>query len=137
MLKDNAYKDPLGKVEELQGCDKAADRLNARSDLGGASKAVNNLFNDNEVLYNSYNKDLFDNNDDEDWAERNNIFNNDKEVFDSDDKRDVEDNIVSDYITAGNSYIDSGYSSDRSDVTITEGEIDYYPMEIEDNSSLF
>ena len=134
--KGDACKDPLGEAEELQGCGQAADRPNAGSDLGGASEAGDDVFDDDEELYNSYDEDLFDS-DDADWAEKDDLFDDDEEIFDSDDEGGAEDETIPHSMVAGSSHTDSGYSSDGGDVTMTEDGADCYPVEIEDGSSLF
>jgi len=136
--KGDACKDPLGEAEELQGCGQTAERPNPGSELGGAGEAVDDLFDDDdEALYKSYDEDIFDSDDDENWAEKDDVFYDNEEIFDSDNEGSAEDETVPDRTVAGSSYTDSGYSSDKSDVTMTEDRADCYPVEVEDGSSPF
>ena len=38
---------------------------------------------------------------------------------------------------AGNNHTDSGYNNNGGDIIMIENKMDYYPVEIEDNNSLF
>lgn len=58
-------------------------------------------------------------------------------MFNSNNKEGSKDKSIPNSIVASSSYIDSRYSSNRSNVTITKNRVDYYPIEIKDSSNLF
>ncbi|RFU28318.1 hypothetical protein B7463_g8023, partial [Scytalidium lignicola] len=135
--KGDVSKDPLGEVEGTQerNAATAADSLNDGSpsdDLYG----TNNDLSDEE-LFNSYEEDLFDSDDEDCWAEKDdNLVDEDEQLFDSDDEGEVEDGSILNRLRIDDSFTDSGYNSEGSDVAMTEDRTDCCPVEISNESHL-
>ncbi|KAH8797870.1 FluG domain-containing protein [Xylogone sp. PMI_703] len=131
--KGDASKDPLGEAEETTERDAPVDNLDDSSPSDDLYETSNDL--SDEELFNSYEEDLFDS-DDDCWAEKDDDFLEDEQLFDSDNEGEVEDGSILNKFKINDRSADSGYSSDDSDAVVTDDRMDCYPVEISNENDL-